>query len=87
MSCAPSDHLWDKLLYADAKTYLAGLLIVEDKVSMAHGLEARVPLLDNRVIDLATTFDWDLLTDGKVGKKVFRDAVRLLGAKDDRGQA
>ncbi|MBP2434214.1 asparagine synthase (glutamine-hydrolyzing) [Bradyrhizobium elkanii] len=73
---APSDHVWDKLLYADAKTYLAGLLMVEDKVSMAHGLEARVPLLDNRVIDLATSFDWELLTDGKVGKKVFRDAVR-----------
>ncbi|NEU96211.1 asparagine synthase (glutamine-hydrolyzing) [Bradyrhizobium sp. UFLA 03-164] len=73
---APSDHVWDKLLYADAKTYLAGLLMVEDKVSMAHGLEARVPLLDNRIIDLATSFDWSLLTDGSVGKKVFRDAVR-----------
>jgi asparagine synthase (glutamine-hydrolysing) len=73
---APSDHIWDKLLYADAKTYLAGLLMVEDKVSMAHGLEARVPLLDNQIIDLATSFDWDLLTDGNVGKKVFRDAVR-----------
>jgi len=73
---APSDELWDQLLYADAKTYLAGLLMVEDKVSMAHGLEARVPLLDNEIIDLALSYDWSLLTDGTTGKIVFRDAIR-----------
>lgn len=72
----PSDNDWDRLLYADAKTYLAGLLMVEDKLSMAHGLETRVPLLDNELIDLALGLDWSLLTDGVTGKKVFRDAIR-----------
>jgi asparagine synthase (glutamine-hydrolysing) len=74
-SC-PSRNDWDRLMYADTKTYLAGLLMVEDKLSMAHSLEARVPLIDNEVIDLALGFDWDLLTDGQTGKKVFRDAIR-----------
>lgn len=74
-SC-PSKFDWDRLMYADTKTYLAGLLMVEDKLSMAHSLEARVPLIDNEVIDLALGFDWDLLTDGATGKKVFRDAIR-----------
>lgn len=73
---APSDHIWDQLLYADAKTYLAGLLTVEDKLSMAHSLEARVPLLDNEIIDLALSYDWRLLTDGETGKIAFRDAIR-----------
>lgn len=74
-SC-PSQIDWDRLMYADTKTYLAGLLMVEDKLSMAHSLEARVPLIDNEVIDLALGFDWDVLCDGKTGKKVFRDAIR-----------
>lgn len=74
-TCASSLD-WDRLLYVDAKTYLAGLLMVEDKLSMAHSLEARVPLLDNEIIDLALGFDWNLLTDGETGKKVFRDAIR-----------
>lgn len=72
----PSDHDWDRLAYVDAKTYLAGLLVVEDKLSMAHSLEARVPLIDNELIDLSTSFDWPLLCDGETGKIVFREAIR-----------
>lgn len=40
-------------LYFEAKTFLHGLLVVEDKLSMAHGLEARVPFLDNDLVDFA----------------------------------
>lgn len=40
-------------LYFEAKTFLHGLLVVEDKMSMAHGLETRVPFLDNDLVDFA----------------------------------
>src|SRR5207247_2112329 len=40
-------------LYFEAKTFLHGLFVVEDKLSMAHGLETRVPFLDNDLVDLA----------------------------------
>lgn len=40
-------------LYLEAKTFLHGLLLVEDKLSMAHGLETRVPFLDNDLVDFA----------------------------------
>ena len=40
-------------LYFEAKTFLHGLLVVEDKLSMAHGLENRVPFLDNDLVDFA----------------------------------
>jgi asparagine synthase (glutamine-hydrolysing) len=40
-------------LYFELKTFLPGLLVVEDKVSMAHSLETRVPFLDNDVVDFA----------------------------------
>ena len=40
-------------LHLEAKTFLHGLLLVEDKLSMAHGLETRVPFLDNDLVDFA----------------------------------
>lgn len=40
-------------LYFEIKTFLSGLLIVSDKLSMAHGLEERVPFLDNDLVDFA----------------------------------
>ena len=38
----PEDFI-NQSLYFEAKTFLHGLLVVEDKLSMAHGLETRVP--------------------------------------------
>ena len=35
------------------RTFLHGLLIVDDKLSMAHRLEVRVPFLDNDLVNLA----------------------------------
>jgi asparagine synthase (glutamine-hydrolysing) len=43
---------------------------------MAHSLEARVPLLDNELVDFVTTLPWNLLFDGQTGKIVFRESVR-----------
>ena len=40
-------------LYFELKTFLHGLLVVEDKVSMAHSLETRAPFLDNDLADFA----------------------------------
>jgi asparagine synthase (glutamine-hydrolysing) len=40
-------------LYFELKTFLHGLLVVEDKLSMAHSLETRVPFLDNELVDFA----------------------------------
>jgi asparagine synthase (glutamine-hydrolysing) len=48
----PEDYI-NHSLYFEAKTFLNGLLIVEDKLSMAHSLETRVPFLDNELADFA----------------------------------
>lgn len=48
----PEDYI-NHSLYFEAKTFLHGLLIVEDKLSMAHGLESRVPFLDNDLVEFA----------------------------------
>jgi len=48
----PEDYV-NHSFYFEAKTFLHGLLIVEDKLAMANGLETRVPFLDNDLIDFA----------------------------------
>lgn len=48
----PEDYV-NHSLYFEAKTFLNGLLVVEDKLAMAHGLESRVPFLDNDLVNFA----------------------------------
>jgi asparagine synthase (glutamine-hydrolysing) len=48
----PEDYI-NHSLYFEAKTFLHGLFVVEDKLSMAHSLEIRVPFMDNDLVDFA----------------------------------
>ena len=48
----PEDFI-NHSLYFEAKTFLHGLFVVEDKLSMAHSLEIRVPFMDNDLVDFA----------------------------------
>lgn len=66
----PEDYV-NASLYLEASTFLHGLLVVEDKLSMAHGLENRVPFLDNDLVDFAMR----LPVRQKLGK--LRDVVEL----------
>ena len=50
--CSPEEYI-NHSLYFEAKTFLHGLFVVEDKLSMAHGLETRVPFMDNDLVDFA----------------------------------
>ena len=48
----PEDYV-NHSMCLEAKTFMHSLFIVEDKLSMAHGLETRVPFLDNDLVDFA----------------------------------
>jgi len=48
----PKDYI-NHSLYFEAKTFLHGLFVVEDKLAMAHSLESRVPFMDNDLVDFA----------------------------------
>ena len=49
---SPEDQISNSL-YFEIKTFLPGLLIVGDKLSMANGLEERFPFLDNDLVNFA----------------------------------
>ena len=48
----PQDYI-NHSLYFEAKTFLHGLFVIEDKLSMAHSLETRVPFMDNDLVNFA----------------------------------
>lgn len=48
----PEDQI-SASLYFECRTFLSGLLLVGDKLSMASGLEERFPFLDNALVDFA----------------------------------
>jgi asparagine synthase (glutamine-hydrolysing) len=59
-------------------TYLTTLLTQEDKISMAHGLEARVPICSKSLVNFALSLSGSLkLFEGRL-KAVPRRAVRTI---------
>jgi asparagine synthase (glutamine-hydrolysing) len=64
-----------RALYFEAKTFLHGLLVVEDRLSMAHSLESRVPFLDNGLVELARRIPSRLKHADDRGKRLLRRAM------------
>ena len=60
----------------DFETYLVSILNRQDKMSMATGLEARVPYLDNEIIDLARSLPQPFKQTLRHRKRVLKDVAR-----------
>jgi asparagine synthase (glutamine-hydrolysing) len=66
----------DQFLLADLTVNMPSAMLTRlDRASMAHSLEARVPLLSHKVVDWALTLPDDLKLRGGIGKRVLRDAI------------
>jgi asparagine synthase (glutamine-hydrolysing) len=67
-------NLHERILLTYLKVYLPGLLVVEDKISMAHSLEARTPLLDNAMVDLSLSIQENIKLHNGILKAIVREA-------------
>jgi asparagine synthase (glutamine-hydrolysing) len=66
-------------LYADTKVYLPDDILVKvDRMSMAHSLEARVPLLDHRLAEFLFGLPGSLKMPGLRLKSLLKDTMRGL---------
>jgi asparagine synthase (glutamine-hydrolysing) len=73
------DHWLTALQRLDLRTYLPlDVLTKVDRMSMAHSLEARVPLLDHKVVEYAFSLPADLKLRPGATKYVFKRAMRGL---------
>lgn len=70
------ESYFDLMTHFDFKTLLPALLHVEDRMSMAHGVETRVPLLYRPLVELAATIPANIkFSDGHL-KHVLRLAMQ-----------
>jgi asparagine synthase (glutamine-hydrolysing) len=66
------ESYFDSMTHFDFKTLLPSLLHVEDRMSMAHGVESRVPLLDHRLVELVATIPSDIKFQNGQLKRLLR---------------
>jgi len=72
-------HWLSALQYSDLNTYLPlDILTKVDRMSMAHSIESRVPLLDHKVVEFAATLPPHLQIHDGVTKHVFKRALSGL---------
>jgi len=65
----------DKLQHWDMQTYLTGLFQQDDRMSMAHSLESRVPLADPRLVRFAFHLPFSVKIRDGATKWILRQAV------------
>jgi asparagine synthase (glutamine-hydrolysing) len=70
-------HWLSAARYMDIKSSLPlDILTKVDRMSMAHSLEAREPLLDHRLVEFAATIPPDMMLRGGTTKWIFKEAMR-----------
>ena len=72
------ESYFDSMTHFDFKTLLPALLHVEDRMSMAHGVESRVPMLDHRLVELAATIPANIKFQNGELKRLLRVAFAEL---------
>ena len=66
-----------QFMWADVESWLVDeSLVRSDKMSMAHGLEQRVPILDYRLVELSKKIPTSWKIKGGTGKSIFREAMK-----------
>lgn len=79
IQAVPKKDALNRMLYADAKIWLPDdLLLKADKMTMANGLELRVPFLDHKLVEFASTLPADLKLKGRTGKYLLREAMKNI---------
>ena len=68
------ESYFDSMTHFDFKTLLPALLHVEDRMSMAHGVESRVPFLDHELVELVATIPSNVKFQGGELKRLLRVA-------------
>jgi asparagine synthase (glutamine-hydrolysing) len=72
-------HWLSALQYFDIKHYLPNDILTKlDRMSMAHSIEARVPLLDHKLVEFAATIPAELSLRGQTTKYIFKRAMESI---------
>lgn len=85
------ESYFDSMTHFDFKTLLRALLHVEDRMSMAHSVESRVPFLDHPLVEFAATMPSNVKFKNGTLKKALINSMQhvlpdtILHRKDKMG--
>ncbi|MBI4971272.1 MAG: asparagine synthase (glutamine-hydrolyzing) [Candidatus Omnitrophica bacterium] len=85
------ESYFDSMTHFDFKTLLPALLHVEDRMSMAHGVESRVPFLDHDLVELLATIPSNIKFQNGELKRLLRISfgdelpAEITGRRDKMG--
>ncbi|SHF33115.1 asparagine synthase (glutamine-hydrolysing) [Caldanaerobius fijiensis DSM 17918] len=74
----PHEYRMRELLYVNMTRFMSMLLDRKDRMSMAVGLEVRVPYADHRIVEYAWNIPWDMKTCDNMEKGILRRALKGL---------
>jgi len=72
---SPEDRRIREVLYLGLTRWLPFLLDRKDRLSMAHGLEVRVPFCDHRLVEYVWNVPWSMKEAGGIEKGLLRTAA------------
>jgi asparagine synthase (glutamine-hydrolysing) len=76
-------HWLSSLQYFDIKSYLPNDILTKvDRMSMAHSIEAREPLLDHKLVEFAATIPPEMKMKGITTKYIFKRAMEGILPKE-----
>lgn len=75
---APLEARRRELFYLNITWFMSTLLDRKDRMSMAHGLEVRVPYCDHRLVEYVWNIPWEMKTFGGMEKGILRHALEGL---------
>ena len=75
-SDSPEEARRREISWLNLNWFMTNLLDRKDRMSMASGLEVRVPFCDHRLVEYVWNIPWEMKNRGNVSKNILREAMR-----------
>ena len=83
-SDTPEERRRREISYLNINWFMTNLLDRKDRMSMASGLEVRVPFCDHRLVEYVWNIPWEMKNRNNISKNILREAAKGLLPEDVR---
>lgn len=80
----PQEARRREIAYLNIMQFMTNLLDRKDRMSMASGLEVRVPFCDHRLVEYVWNIPWEMKNKNNVSKNILREAAKGILPEDVR---
>lgn len=83
-SDSPEEKRRREISYLNINWFMTNLLDRKDRMSMASGLEVRVPFCDHRLVEYVWNIPWEMKNKDNISKNILREAAKGILPEDVR---